>query len=259
MAAICIGQTGQRMRLLCPDGSELELSEARLVHAKGDAVDIAAPRESLVALLQENMARQAELAREIDPAGLWTAVNSPGDYCEIPALARAAFGETAAALHETAILSALVADHVYFKLRGRVFLAHTAGQVEAQKQKKLHKLERERFISHSTAWLQAALAGRSVDFEDGAACIALLKDYAALGKESPTWSETREIFHTAGINDQRQCFDLLVRLGIFDPDENLLLRRHGISHEWPPEVMEQVEGIGAGAICAAVNDPGGGT
>jgi len=256
MAAICIGQTGQRMRLLCPDGSELELSEARLVHATGDAVDISASRESLVALLQDTMARQEELAREIDPAKLWTAINSPGASCEVPALARAAFGETATALHEAALISTLVADHVYFKLHGRVFMAHTAGQVEAQKQKKLQKLERERFISHSTAWLQTALTGHEVNIEDGAACIALLKNYTALGRESPIWSESREIFHIVGINDQRQCFDLLVRLGIFDPDENLLLRRHGISHEWPPAVMDQIEGIGAGAICAAVNDPG---
>ena len=256
MAALCIGQTGQRMRLLCPDGSELELSVARLVHASADAVDIAAQRESLVALLQKNISRQAELVREIDPAALWTAVQPSGGSCEIEALARAVFGEDATPLHEAAVLAALVADHVYFKLHGRVFLAHTAGQVEEQKQKKLQKLERQRFITRSIAWLQSALAGREVALDEATACIELLKDFAALGRESPAWGESREIFHGAGISDQRQCFDLLVRLGIFDPDENLLLRRHGISHTWPPEVMEQVEGIGAGAICAAVNDPG---
>ncbi len=255
MAAICIGQTGRRIQLLCPDESELTLSEARIVHAADDAVDISAPRDSLVELLQTSMNQQAELSREIDPADLWRKVDAPGSERAVPDLARAAFGNEASALHEAAIISALVSDHVYFKLQGRSFLVNTPEQAEIQKQKQRKKQEQERFISHSLTWLQAALAGQAVSIKDGAACIEMLKDYAALGRESETWSEVRDILKGAGIQEQRQCFDLLVRLGIFDPDENLLLRRHGISHDWPTEAMEQVEGIGAGAICTAVNDP----
>ena len=80
------------------------------------------------------------------------------------------------------------------------------------------------------------LRAGNVAFEDGAACIELLKDYAALGRQSPTWSRSREILQAAGITDQRRCFDVLVRLGVFDPDENMLLRRHGIPQQWPAEV-----------------------
>lgn len=256
MPALCIGHSGKRLRLLCPDGREMLLAEDRIVHASADAVDITAPQESLTALLREQKARQEELSRRVDPASLWSAAGRPGQSCDMCALARAAFGGGATALHEAAVIAALVADQVYFRLQGRSFLAHTAEQVERQKRKKQEKIERERFIGRGIVWLQAARAGQAVSLEDGAAYIELLKDYAALGRESQTWSRSRGILHGAGIKDQRQCFDLLVRLGIFEPDENLLLRRYGIPQEWPPDVLEQVRAIGAAEICAAVNDPG---
>ena len=47
-----------------------------------------------------------------------------------------------------------------------------------------------------------------------------------------------------------------MQLGVFDADENALLRRYGIPQQWPAEVLRQVEFLGAGSICSAVNDPG---
>jgi exoribonuclease-2 len=256
MGAVCLGQDGTRMRMLCADGSELVLSTARIVHESREAVDSTAPRETLLDQLRSSMAGQAALALEIDPRRLWETVAAPGALCEFSALARAAFGDAATWVHESAVLAALVDDHVYFKLHGRLFQAHTAAQVLAQQQKKDLELERQRFTRQSVAWLQSVLAGSQSACDDSAACIELLKDYAALGRLSPTWSKSREIFHAAGIPDERSCFDILVRLGVFDPDENLLLRRHGISHQWPTGVARQVDAVGAGAICSAVNDPG---
>ncbi len=255
IAALCTGIAGSRMRLLCPDGSEIALSESRAVHAAPCPADLAAPRERLTGFLHADAALREELARGIDAAALWKS-GSPGAIRQVADLARAAFGESAGPVHERAVISALVADHVYFKLQGRAFLALSAEQAEINHRKKLQQLERQRFVSRSTVWLQAALAGKEVSVGDAGECIGLLKDYAALGKEAPNWSESREILHAGGLRDPRRCFDLLVKLGVFDPHENLLLRRHGISHEWPPEVLRQVEAIGPGSICAAVNDPG---
>ncbi len=256
VAAVCLEQAGERMRLLCTDGSDLLVSTARIVHASREVVDVAAPQESLLNLLRNNMAEQEVLAAQIDPNRLWDMVAAPGVYYEVAFLARASFGDSATSAHEAAVLAALVEDHVYFKLHDHVFLTHTPQQVQEQQQKKVRELERQQFTRQSVGWLQSVLAGRDAAFEEGAACIELLKDYAALGRLSPAWSRNREIFLAAGITDERSCFNILVRLGVFDPDENILLRRHSIPQQWPAEVNRQVEALGAGAICSAVNDPG---
>ncbi|MCX5899117.1 MAG: hypothetical protein NTX06_00005, partial [Proteobacteria bacterium] len=120
MGAVCLGQDGTRMRLLCADGSELVLSAARIVHESREAVDGAAPRETLLELLRSSMAEQAALALQIDPRRLWETVAAPGALCELSALARFAFGDAATWVHEAAVLAALVDDHVYFKLHGRL-------------------------------------------------------------------------------------------------------------------------------------------
>jgi exoribonuclease-2 len=256
VAAVCLGQDGERLRLLCADGSELFLAAARIVHASHERFDTAAPREILLQLLQQNITEQAALAPQIDPCRLWETVAAPGVSIGITELARAAFSDAATSAHEAAVLAALVDDHTCFKLHGRVFLAHTAEQITAQKQKKAREMARQNFIRQASTWLQAVIAGREYVFDDRAACIEILKDYAALGRESPTWSQVRDILQAAGISDQRRCFAVLVQLGVFDPDENLLLRRYGIPHQWPDEILRQVDSLGAGAICRAVNDPG---
>ena len=256
VAAVCLEHSGERMRLLCTDGSCLVLPTARIVHASRETLDMAAPQDRRLELLRFNMAEQEALAAQIDPAMLWETVSAPGAFCEVAALARAAFGYSATSAHEAAVLAALVEDHVYFKLHGPLFLVHTPQQVQAQQQKKARELEHQRFTRQAIGWLQSVLAGRDTTFEEGAACIELLKDYAALGRLSPAWSRNREIFQAAGITDERSCFNILVRLGVFDPDENILLRRHSIPQLWPAEVSRQVEAVGAGAICSAVNDPG---
>jgi exoribonuclease II len=256
VAAVCLWQDGERLGLLCADGSDFVLSTARIVHESGESVDVAAPEESLLDHLRNNIVEQKALVQHIDPCRLWETVAAPGIFFEIHDLARAAFGQTATSAYEAAVLAALVEDHTYFKLHGRMFLAHTAEQVQAQKRKKANEIARQNFIRQGSVWLQAVLAGRECVFEDSAACIEILKDYAALGRESPTWSQVREILQAAGISDQRQCCAVLVQLGVFDADENVLLRRYGIPHQWPAEVVRQVESLGAGAICGAVNDPG---
>ena len=256
VAAVCLGQDGERMRLLCADGSDLVLPTARIVHESLEAVDAAALRESLLEQLRNNMAGQEALVAQIDPCMLWETVSAPGVFCEVSALARAAYGDTATSVHEAAVLAALVEDHVYFKLHGHMFLVNTAQQIQAQQQKKARELERQRFTRQAVEWLQSVLAGRDVVFEEGADCIELLKDYAAHGRLSPAWGQSPEIFQAAGVTDERSCFDILVRLGVFEPDENILLRRHSIPQFWPAEVTSQVEAVGAGAICSAVNDPG---
>ena len=256
VAAVCLGQDGERLRLLCTDGSHLVLSTARIVHASHEPVDVAAPQEFLLKQLRTSMAEQEALAVQIDPCRLWQAVAAPGVFFEVAALSCAAFGDGATSAHEAAVLAALVHDHVFFKLHGHLFLAHTAQQVQAQQTKKACELERQRFTRQAVGWIQSVLACREAAIEDGSGCIELLKDYAAHGRLSHAWSMNREIFQAAGIRDERGCFDILVRLGVFDPDENILLRRYSIPQHWPAEVSSQIEAMGAGAICSAVNDPG---
>jgi exoribonuclease II len=255
VAAVCLAQYGERMRLLCSDGTELILSTARVIHESQQEVDAAAAHDILLEQLQNNMDEQALLAAQVDSRTLWESVGAPGAYCEIPDLARAAFGESATSVHEAAVLAALVDDHVFFKLHNRQFLSYGLPEVQAQQQKKADEQERLRFIRQCIEWLQSVLAGREYPCDDSSECIELLKDYSAHGRLSPTWSRNREIFQACAITDERRCFDILVRLGVFGPDENLLLRRYSIPNQWPEATSRQVDSIGAAAICSAVNDP----
>jgi exoribonuclease-2 len=74
------------------------------------------------------------------------------------------------------------------------------------------------------------------------------------GKEAPHYRNTKQILARVGACEQRACFDMLVKLGIWDEDENLLLQRHGISHTWPDSVTEQMEALGKADLLKTVKD-----
>ena len=70
--------------------------------------------------------------------------------------------------------------------------------------------------------------------------IDALKDFAVFGQEAREGAFVKELLKQASIPvTQQAAFRLLVRLGVWREDENLLLHEHGISAEFPEEAMEQ--------------------
>ena len=127
MAAVCLGQDGERLRLLCADGSRsCSVYSTHCSCITGGSGRCSAPRKAFLSTCATTWQSRQRWLSKSTRCRLWETVAAPGDFCEIPALARAAFGDTATSVHEAAVLAALVEDHVYFKLHGRVFLAHTA-------------------------------------------------------------------------------------------------------------------------------------
>ena len=71
-----------------------------------------------------------------------------------------------------------------------------------------------------------------------------LKDFALFGQEAKESGFVKELLKLAGIPSTPQsAFRLLVRLGVWREDENLMLHEHGISAEFPPDAVEQAEQI----------------
>ena len=78
------------------------------------------------------------------------------------------------------------------------------------------------------------------------ALIEALRGYAVHGEDLPRRQMARDLVERAspGTGDlQRACFELLVRCGVFGPDEPLDLHRAGIRPGFPDEALEEADGI----------------
>ncbi len=81
--------------------------------------------------------------------------------------------------------------------------------------------------------------------------IEALKGYAVHGEELPRRQAARELVQAsspATRDLQRACFEMLVRSGVFAPDEPLELRRAGIRADFPPEALEEARSAAAALV-----------
>ncbi len=255
VSGVCLGQHGDRIEVLFGAGRRMHISHARIVHASDERLDIARPQSLLLQELQTRRERQTGLGAQVCAEALWRKVGGEGQVCGLALLAQQAFNVTPEADHIVAMLGALLHDGIYFKLQGNGFLAHTPGQVERQQQKARQEHERQQHIADATAWLASVRAGAEQTCSGRETYIEYLKSFVIDGKAAPCYRDSREIFAGAGIADQKQCYAILVALGVWDADENILPDRYRVPCRWPAEVRQQTEALAGGGLARALNDP----
>ena len=69
--------------------------------------------------------------------------------------------------------------------------------------------------------------------------IELLKEYALHDTEAPRYRLARDLLHRAEITAADAPFKLLVRLGLWDEDENLLVLRLGVPTIFRAEALQE--------------------
>ena len=68
-----------------------------------------------------------------------------------------------------------------------------------------------------------------------------MKEYALQETEAPRYRLARDLLNRAEVTAADAPFRLLVRLGVWDEDENLLLLRLGVPTVFRPEALQEAE------------------
>jgi exoribonuclease-2 len=244
MLGVCLAAQDGSVRVLCENGRELVLGTHRIAHRAADCLDAGLAREQLVSIMAGQVSRQNNLMAQVDAGRLWQRLEA-GRLFALDDLAVQVFGADASFDHAGAVLRALMRDRVYFKLQGNRFLAQTPEQVDTARQKHAREVRRQQELAEGSAWLKAVAGGSTRQTAGSARHIELLKDFVVFGREAPEYALAKEMLQRAGLASARAGFDVLVGLGIFDEDENLLLLRHRIPTAWPDGIMEEIRALEA--------------
>lgn len=244
VTGFCTSCTGTHVQVLYAGNQTMNLAVQRVVHAQPlERVD-AADTDLILNRLEDIEKKQTLLARTIDPEKLWSSFDLKTSAYSPDELAGELFGKSAGIDHRAAVIRALQHDHVYFKFDGKCYLAHSPEQVEQAKARaaREHALRIE--CEQCAAWLHAFVNGREPDNAARDVCIRYLRQFAVFGTGASEYAHIRSIFKQAGIElERKECFDILVRLGVCTPDENLLFERYGIPASWPDEVLREVDAL----------------
>jgi exoribonuclease-2 len=104
--------------------------------------------------------------------------------------------------------------------------------------------EREKELEEGSTWLRKKWDGTPVeDPPRKDYYLALLRELAIFGPDSPECAQGKQLFKSAHLDDPDTAFKLLVKMGEIREDENLLIYRYGIPTQWTSEALRESEKI----------------
>jgi len=238
----CVDQNDSHLDVLYDGGRHVSLPAVRILHSQlFESIDTE-PAEKILARLSCVEEKQIHLAETIDPESLWSKIDRTSSTYSPAELAREVFGAEVDSDHLAAVVRALHKSSMYFKFDGKCYCALSPQQVDKARRRVVEEKARRMEIEQCAAWLHAYLHAHEVTETGREQCIGYLKQFAIFGTSAAQYETIRLIFKQTGAALERsECFNLLVRLGVCSPDENLLFERHGVPCEWSDEVLRTVD------------------
>jgi exoribonuclease-2 len=259
LSGVVIAEEKGRLRVVTERGEEIRVASSRVALVADRNLTVE-PRRAAEAAAR-HAAEVKRLGGEIDVASLWEILVDDGGRHAIEDLAGLAFQAPSAA-NASALFVRLAEERTWFERRGEIWEARSRAAVEETLKRHHAAAEkaarREAFLARARLLIgsEDPPAGIAPDPAD-ALFIRKLVDFAVHGEAAPDRKEG-----VALLDDLRPgsaatpaaAFDLLVRLGVFDPDENLDIHRYGLRTEFPPEVEEAARSAAAGGALEGRRD-----
>jgi exoribonuclease-2 len=247
VCAVCIQDKGNRLHLLTTSNREVNLSLKRALLISDSTINILNSREELIRVLREKEEERNRLMRGVRVEELWELIRDENESYDYRYLAQLSFGDMADDEHISALVRALFKDRLYFKMRDGRFLPNTEELVEQITREKEEEARREEKLQKGSGWLKKSLQAKEVlDDPLKGEVIDLLISLALYGKEAQEFKDGKEILQRSGISDYEKARDILIKLGIWDEDENLDLFRFEIRTSFSEEQITESERLSLG-------------
>ncbi len=263
MCAVILDVKKQRLRLLTETNREVNISAGRLAHA-GGRLDIAMSRLKMVSALKELAKRREALIVQVDIEELWEVLNTEQEWIDLETMTDFCFPDDATHDHSSAVVRAFFRDRNYFKFNTNRFFPYTEEQVEQIVERQKETDRRNRIIEEGGDWLKQvhkghapevggeALAGDKVEF------VEILKAIHIFGKDSKRHALGKAMLARAGMDEVNDAFRALVKLGVFDKNENVNLHRFATPVSFRRAATRRADELvagAAGALDAMLEDP----
>lgn len=231
---------GDRLHVITEQNRELNLPRKRLIHITPWTGGGNLSRLELVEHLKAIGQRRESIKREINLQEIWELLVNEAEGFPLAELARSWFGNAVTADQSAALGRALFEDRFYFKFKGSLWQPHPPEVVEHLKEQYQRELARRQERQAAAAWLQAAWEGQEItDPVWRQRLVTILRDMAVFGSAGQHYELGKEYLEEAKFSKPDAPFKLLLKMGVFSPDENLDLYRYEAPQEFSPEVQEE--------------------
>jgi len=245
LCAVVLEIKNQRLRLLTENNREVKLSSSRLLHKDSARLNISMGRDKIVDTLKDVARKRKALLNQVDIRDLWEVLNTEQVWIDLETMTAFCFPDNPGADHESAVLRAFFDDRLYFKFNLDSFFPNSAQQVERLHAQRQEEARRNRLIELGAEWMKSLLAGSAPPADAGEKDIQefveVLRSFYLFEKESPHEALAKAIISKAGLERTSGLFPLLVKLNVFEENENLDLLRLDIPTDFSDDVLACVQ------------------
>ena len=136
---------------------------------------------------------------------------------------------------------------MYFKFSTDQFFPHSQEQVDRLKAQQEETERKNRLIAEGATWLKSLLNGEPAAIgslsDRDRKLIDIFKSLYLYGKESQHYAVGEKILVGAGLRASEALFPVLVKLGVWEENENIDLITYDIPTEFPPEVVDEAKAL----------------
>jgi exoribonuclease-2 len=246
MCAVVLEVKKQRLRLLTENNREVNLSPKRLLHKDKVRLNLSQGRDKMVDTLKQVARKREALIEHIDIRDLWEVLNTEQEWIDLTTMTEFCFPDCPSGDHESAVIRAFFKDRLYFKFNPDAFFPNSQKQVERLAAQRKEADRKNKLIEAGGSWLKKMMSHAGL-LDAGAfsgeiqEILEILKSYYLFEKESKDYSIAKAIIAKAGIESSDHLFQILVKLGVFDEDENTELLRYEIPTDLPERVLARAD------------------
>ncbi len=241
ISAVILSEKKGKLRLLNENSREVNFSEKRLSHVSDAVMDTGLSKVAMVTHLKEVTASRKKLSESINIKDLWEILHEEPEEIDISAMTLFCFDPPLTPDHEAAVIRAFFNDRLYFKFNKLIFLPYSQNQVEQRKRQIRDAERREAMITKGAAWLTRLQNQDQLPVAPDDQIIEILKDYYLFGNDAPQAATAKQMIKKSGLSVVDQLFNLFVKAGIWEVDENIDLLTLQIPVTFSDRELDQTE------------------
>ncbi len=239
ISAVILQIKNGRLRLLNENNREVNFSEKRLSHISEARLDTTVARNDIVTHLKTLTKNRTKLSESINIKELWEILHEESGDIDISTMTLFCFDPPLTSDHESAVIRAFFKDRLYFKFNNLIFAPYSPDQVEARKRQIKDAHRKELMAQKGSTWINNVLNNKNgspstVDPN----IINILKSYFLFNTDAPQYLTARNIIKRSPLNSPEQLFNVFVKAGIWNQDQNIELLALEIPTQFPQNVLE---------------------
>ncbi len=247
VCALVVESQQKRLRLVNQNGREVNLPVSRVLHCSEFNHSTNAAKEFVINQLQTTTKSRSTLMNRIDLLEVWELIAEENSNSFSPSfLAELIFGDTATDDKVSAFIRCVFEDKLYFKFKEGRVLANSPDKVEQLKIQKQKEEKRAQLIEEGTERVKQIFLSKKWDgvldpLEEE--ILKIIRDYYLWGNEAPEADVARNTLKNAGLHKPHDPFHLLVKSGVWLPNENIPLLRMELPVNFSLAARQQAEHI----------------